>query len=87
MRFDVRLSRSAARYLERLPRDVQRRVVDRLDQIAEDPFGRHTKPLAGAGVRRAARVGGLRIIFTVDPARHVVEVSAIGPRGEIYRRL
>ncbi|HTD79807.1 MAG TPA: hypothetical protein VK898_19380 [Chloroflexota bacterium] len=55
MRFDVQLSRSAERYLERLPRDVQRRVVSRLDQIGEDPFAAHTKPLAGPGGRRAAR--------------------------------
>ena len=86
MRFDVQLSRSAERYLERLPRDVQRRVVSRLDQIGEDPFAAHTKPLAGPAGRRAARVGGLRIVFTVDRDRRIVEVSDIGPRGEIYRR-
>ena len=87
MTFDVQLSRAAERYLERLPRDVQRRVVSRLDQIGDDPIGAHTKPLAGPGGRRAARVGGLRIVFTVDGDRHVVEVSDIGPRGEIYRQL
>ena len=87
MRFNVQLSRSAEHYLERLPRDVQRRVVSRLDQVSEDPFGAHTKPLAGPGSRRAARVGGLRIVFTVDRERRVVEVSDIGPRGDIYRRL
>ena len=37
--FEVRLSRTAARYLERLPRNAQKRIVDRLDQIAADPFG------------------------------------------------
>jgi mRNA interferase RelE/StbE len=87
VRFDVRLSRSAGRYLERLPRDVQRRVVARLDQVAEDPFGPHTKPLAGPGDRRAARVGALRIVFTVDRDRRIVEVSDIGPRAQICRQL
>ena len=86
MKFDVELSQSAERYLERLPRDVQRRIVARLDEIAEDPFGRHTKPLTGPGGRRGARVGGLRMVFTVDRARQLVEVSEIGPRGDIYRR-
>jgi mRNA interferase RelE/StbE len=85
--FDVQLSRSAERYLERLPRDIQRRVVARLEQIGDDPFGPHTKPLSGPGARRAARVGGLRIVFTVNRARQLVEVSEIGPRGDIYRRL
>ena len=87
MRFDVRLSRSADRYVERVPRDVQRRVVARLDQIADDPFGPHTKPLAGPGNRRAARVGALRIVFTVDRDRRIVDVSDIGPRGQVYRGL
>ena len=87
MRFDVRLSRSADRYLDRLPREVQRRIVARLDQVAEDPFGPHTKPLAGPGDRRAARVGALRIVFTVDRDQHLVDVSDVGPRGQIYRRL
>jgi len=85
--FDVRLSRSAERYMERLPRDVQQRIVSRLEQVAGDPFGPHTKPLAGPGHRRAARVGALRIVFTVDRDRQLVDVSDIGPRGEIYRRL
>jgi len=87
VRFAVRLSRSAERYLERLPRDTQRRIVARLDQVGDDPFGPHTKPLEGPGARRAARVGGLRIVFTVDRDQRQVDVSEIGPRGEIYRRL
>jgi mRNA-degrading endonuclease RelE of RelBE toxin-antitoxin system len=87
VRFDVHVARSAARYLERLPRDVQQRVIGRLDQVAEDPFGPHTKPLSGPGAHRAARVGGLRIVFTVDRERRVVDVSDIGPRGQVYRGL
>jgi len=87
VRFVVRLSRSAERYLERLPRDTQRRIVARLDQVGDDPFGPHTKLLEGPGARRAARVGGLRIVFTVDRDQSQVDVSEIGPRGEIYRRL
>jgi mRNA interferase RelE/StbE len=87
VRFDVRLSRSADRYLERVPRDVQERIVIRLDQVAEDPFGPHTKTLSGPGAHRAARVGALRIVFTVDREQRVVEVSEIGPRGQVYRRM
>lgn len=41
----------------------------------------------GPGEHRAARVGALRNVFTVDRDRRLVEVSDIGPRGQIYRRL
>jgi mRNA interferase RelE/StbE len=85
--FDVQLSRSAARYLEHLPRPVQQRVADRLRQLATDPFGSYTKPLEGPGDRRAARVGDWRIVFTVDQDARRVNVSAIAPRGQVYRGL
>lgn len=64
-----------------------RRIVGRLTQLAEDPFGPYTKPLQGAAGDRSSRVGGLRIVYTVDRDRRLVEVSDIGPRGQIYRRL
>jgi mRNA interferase RelE/StbE len=85
--FDVRLSRSAERYLERLPRDAQGRIVDRLAQLGTDPFGSYTKPLQRTTGDRSTRVGGWRIIFEVDRDRRIVDVSDIGPRGQIYRRL
>jgi mRNA-degrading endonuclease RelE of RelBE toxin-antitoxin system len=82
VRFDVRLSRSADRYLKRVPLDVQQRIVARLDQVADDPFGAHTKPLSGPGAHRAARVGALRIVFTVDRDRRVVDVSDRSVRAD-----
>jgi len=60
-------------------------MLQRLEQIAADPYGPYTKPLTNAANLRAARVGGWRIVFSVDEEAHAVNVSAIGPRGEIYR--
>jgi len=85
--YEVNVAGPAQRYLGRVPQPVRERVLARIEQIAEDPFGRHTKPLQGGAGYRAARVGALRIVFTVDRARQLVEVSEIGPRGQIYRRL
>ena len=62
-------------------------MARRIDQIAADPYGPHTKPLTNLAGRRAARVGDYRIVFTVDDDDKVVSISDIGPRGQIYRRL
>ncbi len=59
----------------------------RLEQVPTDPFGPFTKPLTGAGGRRSARVGDWRIVFSVDTGAEIVSVSAIGPRGRVYRDL
>ncbi len=87
MSYRVELARDAARYLRRLGRAEQLRMIRRTDQLADDPFGPHTKPLTNLPGRRAARVGGYRIVFTVDQDAKVVRISDIGPRGQVYRDL
>lgn len=87
MSYEVRIARQAEAYLRRLDRPTQQRILRRLQQIAEDPYGLHTKPLVNAAGRRAARVGDWRIVFSVDDAARVVNVSTIAPCGEAYRRL
>ncbi|MBI3980049.1 MAG: type II toxin-antitoxin system RelE/ParE family toxin [Chloroflexi bacterium] len=73
--------------MRRLPRQAQERILRRLHEIAEDPYGQHTKPLVGAGGRRAARVDSWRIVFAVDEEAQLVTVSDIGPRGDVYRHV
>jgi mRNA interferase RelE/StbE len=85
--YEVRIARQAERYLRRLEQQDQQRILRRLAQIAADPRGPYTKPLTNAAGRRSSRVGGWRIIFAVDDGARVVDVSAIGPRGEVYRDL
>lgn len=85
MSYEVRVARQAERYLSHLPRRAQERILRRLEQVAADPFGPHTKPLTGLPGRRAARVGDWRIVFAVDGDARRVDVSDIAPRGEIYR--
>lgn len=82
--YEVRIARQAGSYLRRLDRRAQERVLRRLEQIAADPYGPHTKPLQAVAGRRAARVGGWRIVFSVNDEARVVDVSAIGPRGDVY---
>ena len=88
MSYALRLSRAADAYLQRLDGKTQQRVERRLTQIAgvpQDP--RFSKPLSDAAGVRASRVGGWRILFYVDEAARIVEVTEVGPRGEVYRRL
>ncbi len=87
MSYEVRVARQAEGYFNRLDRQVHARMLRRLNQIAQDPYGPYTKSLVNAASLRSARVGDWRIIFAVDNDKQIVDVSAIGPRGGIYRRL
>lgn len=73
--------------MRRLNRAVRARMFAKLHEICADPFSNTTsQPLHGRsdGLRRA-RLGGYRILFFVDDSIQVVDVTEIGPRGDIYK--
>ena len=82
----VLVAREAEKILDRLDRPTERRIRARFVQLAEDPFDpRLSAPLAErAGVRRS-RVGGWRILFTVDRDAKILYVATIDTRGQVYR--
>lgn len=82
--YRVRASRRARKQLEKLPSDVQRRVVAALRAIAQDPSQgiKLLGPLAGS---RRYRVGNYRIVYQVDDEKRVVIVENIRLRHRAYR--
>lgn len=87
MTYTHRFSRPAASYLRRLDGQTQRRVAEAVRALCSDPWRRGTKPLTGYPHLRAVRVGGWRIVYSVDETGMLVLIDAIAPRGEVYRRL
>ena len=88
MNSEVRLSRRAAADLNGLNRDTQKRILKRLEAIAEVPFDpRLSTRLTNEGGLRKSRVGGWRIIFSVDVDQNVVSVVTIERRGQVYQRI
>lgn len=87
MSYQLHIRRSAEAYLTRLDRPTNQRITQRLAEIAQDPYGPETKALAGPSGLRSSRVGRWRIIFEVDEGAWMVNVTRIGPRGQVYRGL
>ncbi len=60
----------------------------RLEQLAQDPHNaRFSMPLTHQGALRRSRVGGWRIIFTVDDEDRLLNVVMIERRGQVYQRV
>lgn len=88
MNYRLRLSRSAEAYLNRLSADIQERMERKLAALIDNPLDpQHSKPLANAAGLRSARIGGWRILFTVDTEALLIRVETIAPRGQAYRDL
>ncbi len=88
MTFRLRVSRDALRYLQRLDAPSQERIARRIDQLLDDPLDQRLgKPLHGQADLRAARIGGWRLLYSVDQESQTVTVERIAPRGQVYRNL
>lgn len=62
----IKLDRDAAKYFESLDQTTKKRIKDKLEELASDPFNiRTSKPLKQS-TRRSARVGSYRILFAVE---------------------
>ena len=83
-RYTVKLSKSANRTLDAFNSALQRRIVQRLDELGENPRPPGSKNLAGADFWRT-RVGDYRIVYSIEDQVLMVLVIRIGHRREVYR--
>jgi mRNA interferase RelE/StbE len=84
MGYTVRLRPSADRTLGRLPRELQGRILSKLDQLAENPHLPGTEKLHGEPGYRV-RVGDYRIVYDILHQEVTILVIRIGHRREVYR--
>lgn len=87
MTYGISVAHEAAKVLDRLDRPTERRIRARFLQLAEDPFDpRLSAPLAERSGVRKSRVGGWRILFTVDREAKRIFIATVDTRDQVYKR-
>ena len=86
MSYSVRIKRSAAKELARVPRQARLLVIRSIDGLGEQPLA--GSPLKGGlrGLRRI-RVGDYRVVYELLADELVVLVVRIAHRRDAYRRV
>ena len=88
MNFRVNVVHEAEKILDRLDRPTEQRVRARFVQLAVDPFdSRLSAPLADRPGIRKSRVGGWRVLFTVDREAKLIYILTVDTRGQVYKHL
>jgi mRNA interferase RelE/StbE len=77
---------AAWRDIERLPRNIQERVVAAIEDLAFDPRPAAAHPLTGAGRAYTLRIGSYRAIYEVEHDAGQVVIYRVGNRRDIYLR-
>lgn len=84
--YDVALTSSAERELRKLSGQVVARIVPRLEDLVANPRPSGCKKLRGGDQEWRIRVGDYRVVYTIDDARLLVEVTRIRHRRDVYER-
>ena len=84
--YSIFLKRSAAKELEEIGRPVdRRRLVERIQALAENPRPAGCEKLAGREDRLRIRQGDYRVLYAIDDEKRIVTVVKIGHRKNVYR--
>ena len=86
-KYKLRIKKSAAKELESIPRkNDRRRIVARIQLLAENPRSQGCKKLSGSE-RYRIHQGSYRIIYAIEDEDLIVYVVKIGDRKSVYRAL
>lgn len=80
--FKIILDKNAAKYIEKLDRKRQDRVISILEEIAVNPFGGDIETIKGRPGYYRRRVGRYRLKFTILLKKRQVRILEFGPRGD-----
>lgn len=86
MAYAVILQPSVSKALDKLPGDVRRRVLDRLEQLKQSPRPAGVEKLTGDENLWRVRVGNWRIVYEIHDRRLIVLVLKVAHRREVYRK-
>jgi mRNA interferase RelE/StbE len=84
--YRVVLTASAEKELKKLPGRAAARIISRLENLASNPRPSGCKKLIGGDREWRIRAGDYRVVYTIDDARSLVEVTRIRHRSVVYER-
>lgn len=84
-KYEIVFKRSVYKDLKPIPGVDVKRILARIDLLADDPRGSGCEKLSGQE-RYRVRQGVYRIVYEIEDNRLIVTVVKVGHRGQIYER-
>ena len=85
MSYQIIFSEFAIKQLDKLPQNIQKRIISTLKRCKIRPYP-HVKKLVGSKYFRL-RVGDYRIILDIIEKKLIIHVIELGHRKKIYKDL
>ncbi len=83
--YEITFARSARKELQALPPLTARRILAKIEALADNPRPPGCRALRGPTRLWRLRVGEYRVVYRIDDAKRVVDVIVVRHRSEAYR--
>ncbi len=83
MSFSVQWDEKAFSFLNKLPKEIAKRILSKIDSITENPFHflEHYE-----GDYYKLRIGDYRALIDIDFDNKILTIQVLDKRGRIYKR-
>jgi mRNA interferase RelE/StbE len=85
--YKVVFARSARKELESLDQIIALRILGKIEDLPLNPRPAGCKKLAGQNSLWRIRIGDYRVVYAIDDARRLVDISIIRHRSKVYKDL
>ncbi len=86
MKYEIEISESAEKFLEKVPKKDRLRIIEKIDALEKDPIPSGSIKLHGyKEALYRIRSGDYRVVYSIKKDVLIVLVVEIGHRREIYR--
>jgi mRNA interferase RelE/StbE len=83
--FRIEWKKSTRKDLRKLPASAEERIVQTVEDLAEDPFPHGVEKLSGSQHAYRIRLGDYRIVYEVVVALKLIEIQRVRHRKDVYK--
>ncbi len=87
MSYRIEVKKSAAKALKKIPKGDRKRIIEKIDSLAENLPSLDTTKMKGNNPFHKVRTGDFRIIYEIQEDVLVILIVKVGHRKDIYRNL
>lgn len=85
MSYNIAYAPAARRQIKKFERGDQKRVIEHIEELSENPRRLGVKKLEGPGNEYSYRVGAFRIVYEINDKGLTILILKVGDRKEVYR--
>lgn len=86
MKLTILISKSVKKQIDDLPNDVKERVVEKIQNLADEPRPDGVVKLRGSDNEYRIRVGDYRVRYKIDDESQIGQILQCKHRKDVYRK-